>query len=171
MPGCRVFILASLFVALGSHDRLEGSAPQTQPQIPAGVSSQVRAACDLAYEIAAKTPGASIRRSTGTFRDEALQQPLPGCRLAINGSFARAKVGGDAVERLRAGFPALGWQDMPGYSADGKDGTAFAFDKAGVACLIRGIWNGGADGEPEIPGEDWYKITVICTSPVPAADQ
>lgn len=171
MPGRRIFLVASLFVVLVAHDRSEGSAPQTQPQIPAGVSSQVRAACDLAYEIAAKTPGVSIRRSTGTFRDEALPQAVPGCRLAIKGSFARAKVGGDAVQRLRDGFSDRGWQEMTAYTADGKDGTAFAFRKAGVACLFRGEWNGGADGEPEIPGEDWYRVTVLCTSPVPAEDR
>ena len=57
---------------------------------------------------------------------------------------------------------------MASYSADGKDGTAFAFRKSAVACLVRGEWNGGADGEPPIPGEDWYKVAVLCTSPVPA---
>ena len=55
---------------------------------------------------------------------------------------------------------------MPAYSADGKDGTSFAFRKARVACLVRCEWNGGADGEPEIPAEDWYKVAVLCTSPV-----
>ena len=55
---------------------------------------------------------------------------------------------------------------MGAYGADGKDGTSFAFRNAGVACLVRGEWNGGADGEPEIPAEDGYKVALFCTSPV-----
>jgi len=55
---------------------------------------------------------------------------------------------------------------MPAYSADGKDGTSFAYRKAGVACFARGTWDGGADGEPEIPPMDWYKVTFFCTTPI-----
>lgn len=120
----------------------------------------------MAYSIAAKTPGVSIRRSIGHFGDETLRQPVLGCRLAISGSFARAEVGGDASIRLREGFIARGWKEMAAYSADGKDGTSFAFRDETVACLFRGQWNGGADGEPPIPPEDWYRVYVICTSPV-----
>jgi hypothetical protein len=60
---------------------------------------------------------------------------------------------------------------MMAYSADGTDGTSFAYRKEGVACLVRGQWNGGAAGEPEIPAEDWYKVTVLCTSPVFTEDR
>lgn len=153
MLGCRVFFGASLFVVLVVQNSSDGAAVQNRPGVPGTVSNEVRNACNVAYGIAAKTPGVSIRRSTGVFRDEALRQPVPGCRLAISGSFARAKGAGDAVERLREGFSARGWQEMTAYGADGKDGTAFAFRKAGVACLFRGEWNGGADDEPEIPRE------------------
>ena len=55
---------------------------------------------------------------------------------------------------------------MSEYDADGKDGTRFAFCREGVTCLFRGEWNGGSDGEPEIPGEDWYRVFVLCTSSV-----
>ena len=170
MLSCRVFLEACLFVVLVIQSS-SGAALQNQAAKPGTVSSQVRAACNVAYAIAAKTPGVSIRRSTGVFRDEALPQPVLGCRLAISGSFARAKVGGDAADRLREGFSARGWQEMTAYGADGKDGTAFAFRKAGVACLFRGEWNGGADDEPEIPRQDWYKVAVLCTSPVPAENR
>ena len=79
---------------------------------------------------------------------------------------SRAKATGDAASRLREGFSARAWQEMPAYAADGMDGTSFAYRKAGVACLVRGTWNGRAAGEPEIAAQDWYKVAVLCTSPV-----
>ena len=136
-----------------------------QPTTAKTLSSAVRAACDLAHGIAAKTPGVSIRRRTGIFRDETLREPVYGCGLDISGSFAKADRTGDAAVRLRDGFSTRGWQEMPAYSADGTDGTSFAFRKEGVACLVRGTWDGGSDDEPAIPPEDWYKVTLFCTSP------
>src|SRR5262245_22838803 len=130
------------------------------------VSAPVRAACDAAYAIAIKTPGVKIQRRTGIFRDETLRQGVFGCGLTISGSFARAKSTGDAAVRLRRDFSARGWQEMPAYSADGTDGTSFAFRKEEVECLVRGRWDCGAAGDPNIPPKDWYKITVLCTTPV-----
>jgi hypothetical protein len=142
----------------GSH-----ASEDPSPRVPAAV----RTACDTAYTIAAGTPGVSIQRSTGLLSDEALRHPVLGCRLIISGSFARTEDGRDASVLLREGFTARGWLEMADYAADGKDGTQFGFRKEATACLCRGDWNGGADGEPEIPPEDWYKVSVLCTSPVP----
>ena len=165
MLSCRIFLAASLYVLLVVPNSLAGAARQKQPPAPGTMSREVRAACDAAYAIAAKTPGVSIQRRTGTFRDETLREPVSGCGLAISGSFARAQATGDAALRLRQDFSARAWQEMPAYGADGTDGTSFAFRKAGVACLVRGTWDGGAADEPKIPAEDWYKVTVFCTSP------
>jgi len=162
---CRIFLAASLFVLLVVPNSLAGAALQKRPPAPRTVSREVRAACDAAYEIAAKTPGVSIQRRTGTFRDETLREPVFGCGLAISGSFARAQATGDAALRLRQDFSAGAWQEMLAYGADGTDGTSFAFRKAGVTCLVRGIWDGGAADDPEIPAADWYKVAVLCTSP------
>jgi len=150
----RFFVLASIIVFCAD------GAPRKQP------AADVAAACDAAYATVAKIPGTSVKRRTGMFNDETLRQPVFGCGMAISGSFAKARNTGDAALRLRDSLPAQGWQEMPAYSADGKDGTSFAFRKAGVACLVRGTWNGGADGEPEIPPMDWYKVTFFCTSPI-----
>jgi hypothetical protein len=166
MLSCRIFLVASLFVLLVVSNSVAGTALQKQPPAPRTVSRGVRAACDAAYAIAAKTPGVSIQQQrTGTFRDETLREPVFGCGLAISGSFARAQATGDAALRLRDDFLARAWQEMPAYGADGTDGTSFAFRKAGVACLVRGTWDGGAADEPTIPAEDWYKVAVLCTSP------
>lgn len=53
-------------------------------------------------------------------------------------------------------------QELPEFSADGHDGTSFAFRKGGAACFARGEWDGGADGEPEMPAADPYKVIVFC---------
>lgn len=166
MLGSRVFIMAFLFVLLVVKSSSADMPLQKEPAQPVGVSSRVRAACDLAYAIAAKIPGVSIRHRTGTFRDQTLREPVSGCGLVISGSFAQEKTPGDAAAHLHEGFSAQGWQEMPAYGADGKDGTSFAFRNVKVACLFRGEWNGGADGEPEIPAQEWYVVTMFCTSPV-----
>lgn len=165
MRGYRTLPAALLIVLTVLSNSSAGAASQKQAPPPKTVSKAVRAACDAAYGAAAKTPGASIRRRTGTFRDERLREPVFGCGLAISGSFARVKATSDAAVRLREDFSTRAWQEMPAYGADGKDGTSFAFRSAGVACLVRGTWDGGADGEPEIPAQDWYKVAVFCTSP------
>jgi hypothetical protein len=162
---CRIFLTASLFVLLVVPGGLAGAAPQKQPLAPRTVSSEVRAACDAAYVIAVKTPGVSVQRRAGTFRDETIREPVFGCGLVISGSFARAAATGDAAVRLRQDFQTRGWQEMAAYSADGTDGTSFAFRRAGVACLVRGTWDGGAADDPKIPAQDWYKVAVFCTSP------
>ena len=142
------------------------AAGQAQPPPVRTVPNDVRAACDAAYAIAAKTPGTSIERRTGSFRDETLREPVFGCGLAISGSFAKAGAAGDAALRLRDDFSNRAWQEMAAYSADGTDGTSFAFRKAAVACLVRGTWDGGAADDPVLPPMDWYKVALFCTSPV-----
>jgi hypothetical protein len=159
----RIFLAVSL--ALLVVPTSSARPAQVQPRTQTTLSKEVRAACDTAYATAARTPGVSIRRRTGIFSDETLREPVYGCGLAISGSFARAKATGDASMRLRQDFSARAWVEMPAYSADGTDGTSFAFRKARVACLVRGTWDGGADGEPRIPARDWYKVAMVCTSP------
>lgn len=165
MLSCRILFAASLLVPFVVAGGQGGQAPPKQPPAPAKVSSEVRAACEVVYAIAAKTPGVSIQRRTGTFSDETLRRPVFGCGFAISGSFARAQATGDAATRVRQEFLDRAWQEMPAYSADGTDGTSFAFRRAGVACLVRGTWDGGAASDPKIPAADWYKVTVFCTSP------
>lgn len=165
MPCPRTSLAAPVFALLVIPYGGAGAAQQKAPPARGTVSAEVRAACDAAYAAAARTPGVSIRRRTGTVSDETLPEPVFGCGMAISGSFARARATGDAASRLRQDFEARGWREMPAYGADGKDGTSFAFQNAGVACLVRGTWDGGADGDPGIPAKDWYRIAVLCTSP------
>jgi hypothetical protein len=137
---------------------------RNQASAPRQLSIEVRAACDMSSRIATSTPGASVKRRTGTFTDETLRRSVFGCGLDISGSFKRAEKTGDASVRLRDSFVDAQWREMGAYSADGTDGTSFAFRKGTVACLVRGTWNGGAD-DPEVPPEDWYRVSMFCTSP------
>jgi len=165
------YIGAFLFLGLAVHAAPRTTAFQNQTEEHVTSQHPTRLACDLAHSIADEIPGVSIQRSMGVFSDAALRHPVRGCRLAITGSFADAPPSGDATSLLRDGFTAQGWQEMLAYSADGKDGTAFALRKTGVACLFRGTWNGGSDGEPLIPREEMYSVSVLCTSPVPPEER
>jgi hypothetical protein len=162
MAALPVLALASLLAAHGTAGR---AASQVTPE----PSTQL--ACDLAHSIAGAEAGTSVQRSRGVFSHGALREPVRGCRLVIEGSFEESPPGEDAIGRLRDGFAAQGWQEMPAYSADGKDGTAFALRKNEVACLFRGSWDGGSDGEPPLPRERTYRVSVLCTSPAPPAER
>ena len=164
--GVLLFVAVAAVAAIHSTVRATGdAAARTTPE------DSTRLACDLAQLIAIVSPGTSIQRGTGVFTHESLPEPVRGCRLMITGSFQGSPPGEDAVNRLRDGFTARGWQEMPAYSADGKDGTAFALRKADVACLFRGTWSGGSDGEPSMPREDTYRVSVLCTSPAPPEER
>jgi hypothetical protein len=130
----------------------------------AAMPANVRAACDEAFAIVAGTGGAKTRRSVGGFNDETFRAPIPGCRIDVSGSFKKAAKTGAAADRLRSAFEARRWEELPEFSADGHDGTSFAFRKGDVACFARGEWDGGADDEPEVEAADPYAVFVVCGS-------
>ena len=77
---------------------------------------------------------------------------------------------------MRNALISRGWSELPDVAADGKDGTAFGYRSGGVACFVRGAWDGGTDDEPPLPAGDWYKASVFCADdhgegpPTPAGD-
>ena len=154
------FVLVGCSV-LALHATAANAQKPRQPTLTPGV----RDICYSAYRIASRTPGASVRRRTGMFTDETLQAPVFGCGFTVSGSFKRAGSGGDAITRLRESFESRRWEEMSEYGADGPDGTSFAFRNAGISCFARGMWDGGADDEPQIPPADWYRGVVFCVSP------
>jgi hypothetical protein len=138
------------------------ASPQALPRTRTTVPREVRAACDEAFAIAKAIPGVTVTRRTGSFRDEVLRTSVFGCGIAISGSFARAGVTGDAAVRLREGFLSAAWNAV--YSAMAPTGRRLPF-VARRRCLVRGTWDGGAAGEPQIPSQDWYRVVVFCTTP------
>ena len=133
-------------------------AATAQSALPA----DVRAACDNAVATISKTQGIKTRRATGSFNDETFKSPVAGCRIEIDGSFKKAEKSGAAAENFREALEKNGWTELAEFSADGHDGTSFAFRKNDVACFARGSWDGGSDDEPEVPPGDPYKVTIIC---------
>src|SRR4029078_7768727 len=90
---------------------------------------EVKGACDAAQRILSHTRGIKTRRSNGTFNDETFRAPIPGCRIQIDGSFKKAGESGSAADDLHNRFMSDGWRELGEFSADGPDGTSFAFEK------------------------------------------
>jgi hypothetical protein len=126
------------------------------------VPAAVQRACDSLKGTATATAGASVAVRDHWSNDDAWPTPARGCGLDVSGSFAAAGAPGDAVTRMRDALIGKGWNELPDFAADGKDGTAFAYRSGDVACFMRGQWDGGTDDEPALPGGDWYKAWVFC---------
>jgi hypothetical protein len=121
-----------------------------QTALPAAVT----AACDGAHRAVEKTPGIEERRRTGSFSDETLRAPIASCRIDIDGSMKRLGKTDLPTEALNEYFGAQKWTELIEFSADGPDGTSFAYrGNNGAACLVRGQWD-----------EDAYTVTVLCGS-------
>ena len=122
----------------------------------------VSAACDAIHAALVKTPGIKERRRSGSIADEMLRAPIAACRIDIEGSFKKLGKARHPTDRVSDYFDAQKWGQLPDFSADGPDGTVFAYQKNGVACLARGQWDGGADDEPDVPTADPYQLLVFC---------
>ena len=138
--------------------------------IPAVLAAQGRApvppaaasACTTAYNVGARTPGTKLERVTGSFRDDMLAAPLAGCRVIIDGSMKALGQVPIPTDRLSDTLDKEGWLQLPEFSADGHDGTSFAYRRNNVACLIQGQWDGGSDDQPDAQLADPYRVTVTC---------
>jgi hypothetical protein len=155
------------FVALAAPGTVWSQAGSQQKVTDRTLAPSVRAACDLVYRLSAPTGGVSIKRSTGRFQDETLPRPVDGCQLSMKGSFRRAKDGA-VPDRLHTKLAENGWEELLDYSADGPDGTSFAFRRDDVACVVRGQWDGGDDSDPRASPATGIAITVICARGIPA---
>lgn len=131
-------------------------------QGPAPVPATTASACTLAHGVGIRTPGAKARRSNGSFRDEMITAPIDGCRVVIDGSMKALGTSPLPTDRLSAMLEKEGWVQLPEFSADGHDGTTFAYKRQQVACVVHGEWDGGSDDQPDAPVADPYRVTVVC---------
>lgn len=134
----------------------------TAARQPVGLPADVRAACDSVHSLIIKTPGIKARRTSGTLADEMLRAPVAGCKIDIDGSMKALGKATAPTDGISQYLDAQQWTDVPEFSADGHDGTTFAYRKSGVACLVRGQWDGGSDDEPDAPAADPYQVLVLC---------
>jgi hypothetical protein len=132
-------------------------------RLAGSVSRRTAAACDTVARLIDGTPGIEIARIEGLFEDPFSQRLLEGCRVLVMGSFAALaeEPGPDVV--LHQALAADGWTEDVEYSADGPDGTVFAFRRNGTFCLVEGRWDGGAFGPEEPPPSDRYELSVGCS--------
>lgn len=131
-------------------------------QRPVSIPADVRAACDFVNKVIARTPGIKVRRSAGSFPLEMVKTPITGCRVDIEGSMKRLGEGSLPTDQLAAAFEAQAWTERAEFSADGHDGTIFAYAKGGAACMTSGEWDGGSDDEPDAVLADPYRVTMTC---------
>jgi hypothetical protein len=153
--------LTSLLAACASATR-DNAVDARSPAVVA-VAPEVRDACDRVHEIIASTPGLSVDRRDGSFHDEVFDRDFFGCVLDYSGTFSALTSDHDPSSRLHDVLGRKGWEEMLDHSADGPDGTRFAFRKGAVACFFEGRWDGGAAGDPDLPPQDWYKVFAGCT--------
>jgi hypothetical protein len=129
---------------------------------PVKVTPGVAAACDRLAAQAARSTGEDLFRQNAIVADEMIAKPFAACRIRIDGSRKRL---GDApmpTAALEQYFEKQRWLPLGEFSADGHDGTVFAYAREGVACLVRGEWDGGSDDEPDAPLADPYAVTIVC---------
>lgn len=148
---------------------LSASPPVPDRSSHTAIASGVAEACDAAAR-AASVPGTTVRRRSGVWTLEPLPRSVHGCGLEVHGLFSRLRNAPTAPEALRESFASRGWTEVVSYAADGKDGTQFAYRSGDLGCVVLGKWDGGADGEPQIPAADWYSVSVVCMPRLPARE-
>lgn len=154
-------LCAGLVVFAGCSGPAAFPAPrstESSQMIPAAV----REACELVASIARPTRGLKLEQTTGTFPDERAGIKRHGCTVSVAGSFTALHGGNDVFKAWHDAFVARGWREELTYSADGPDGTAFAFVSSGVLCLFRGAWDGGDDAAPAATRDDTYRGSGSC---------
>ena len=75
--------------------------------------------------------------------------------------------GGPDAEGLRAILEAAGWAEDGVYSADGADGTHYAYVCREALCRVEGRWDGGDPTDSlyiPVPGGS---IEIVCVPRVP----
>jgi len=112
----------------------------------------------------ARSKGVTIKRSTGPFEDEFESHMRFGCSVALVGSNAALRASPNPIDVLREQFAARGWQEELNHSADGPDGTSFAFVRDGVICIFQSRWDGGDDTDPTVKPDDEYKGAGHCAA-------
>ena len=71
------------------------------------------------------------------------------------------------VASIRAPLEAAGWAEDAAYSADGPDGTVFAYVCREALCVVQGSWDGGDGSDSTYMPEPGESIELLCVPRVP----
>jgi len=71
------------------------------------------------------------------------------------------------VASIRAPLEAAGWAEDAAYSADGPDGTVFAYVCREALCVVQGSWDGGDGSDSTYVPEPGESIELLCVPRVP----
>jgi hypothetical protein len=124
-----------------------------------------KAACERIAEILAQLPFGALERFPGSVPNPLTGIVRAGCRLELRGNFDPTGGAQHPLAQLTPeGSLFSGWSFDHRYAADGPDGTAFALRRDRVLCLVTGSWDGGNGSNPDDQPEDWYEISVGCTT-------
>jgi hypothetical protein len=120
--------------------------------------------CAALAQVVADVPGLVPMETDPRATDEQPQPTAPGCQIRLTGHVSAFRGAASPDERLRRALANWGWREDLRSAADGPDGTAFAFEKGAILCLVRAGWDGGDDGDPSYVLADSYDLTIGCTA-------
>ena len=130
--------------------------------VPTTASAQeVVEPCDRLAEIVADVPTLVLSAVDTLVHDQRFGLTAKGCQRRLVGQVSAFR-GTSPDGLLRKILTVRGWQEDIRYSADGPDGTAFAFVNDTVVCLIRAVWDGGDATDPSYVPEDRYQLVIGC---------
>lgn len=126
------------------------------------LESDQRALCQKIYSIV-NPLGVLIETVEGTFYDEIGKCDRRGCLLVVSGSWSELEPQPSPVDLLFDTLTTLGWKQVPGYGADGPEGTLLGLQKEKELCIIRGIWFGEDDADTTYIPPDDFLVTILCS--------
>lgn len=148
-----------------------GENPDPEPgEVPAGIPEASRepaldaeSACDSLLVLGSRTLAIELRRAAETEVEVPFVDPArgrrAGCRIIGADPSDRAP---DPVGALYDALQASGWSPIVRFQADGPDGSLVGFSRDGVACLVRGKWDGGDDSDSTYVPEPGYEVELLC---------
>jgi hypothetical protein len=121
------------------------------------LESEQKALCKQIYSIVRLSSNVLIETVEGTFYDDIGKCDRRGCLLIVSGSK------GVPVDFLFDTLTTLGWKQIPGYGADGPDGTLLGMQKEKDLCIIRGSWFGDDDADTTYIPPDDFLVIILCS--------
>jgi len=131
--------------------------------LPTGAAAQVTVeACDNVTRLVAEAPSLVISGTDTLVHDDRFGRTAPGCLVRMAGQVPAFRGTTRPDEFLRQKLTSQGWLEDLRYGADGPDGTAFAYVRGDVLCMVRAAWDGGDDTDPSYVPEDRYELVIGC---------